>query len=351
MSIRQVNATILEAVELPKMVRLGPNLYGAAFFLMKLLPARFILDHAQRISVLRPGGTVIETTSGTFGLALAMLCNQRGYQLILVSDPAIDRSFQRRLEDLGAVVEIVREPAAEGGFQQARLDRMAQLQAAHPDHFWPSQYNNPHNPGAYAPVAELLAETLGPIDCLVGTVGSGGSVCGTSSYLRLLFPDLECVGVDTPGSVLFGQPDRKRLLRGLGNSLMPQNVDHTAFTEVHWVGAAEAFCATRELHRQHALFMGPTSGAASLVGHWWAREHPDQTTVVLLPDEGYRYQDTIYDDAWLRDNGTWVDLLPTRPRRVTQPSEAGPDWSYMHWDRRRLEDVVRPEMNAQVAGR
>src|SRR5262245_61735264 len=131
MRIRQVTPTIIDAVELPKLVRLEQNLYSAAFFLMKLLPARFILEQARDAGRLQPGSTIIETTSGTFGLALAILCNQYGYRLILVSDPAIDIHLQRRLEELGARVEIVREPAPVGGFQRARLDRMAEFQAAY----------------------------------------------------------------------------------------------------------------------------------------------------------------------------------------------------------------------------
>jgi cysteine synthase A len=332
---------VVDSVVLPKLIRLDDNLYGAAFFLMKLLPARFILDRARDAGLLREGSVVIETTSGTFGLALAILCNLQGYRLIIVSDPAIDPPLQRRLEDLGARVEIVREPAPVGGYQRARLDRMEELRAQHPGHFWPAQYSNRHNPGSYAPLAELLAEAVGKIDCLVGTVGSGGSVCGTSAFLRLLYPSLHVIGVDTHGSVLFGQPDRKkRLLRGLGNSLMPENLDHKAFDEVHWVSAAEGFAATRELHRKHALYMGPTSGTAYLVARWWAKHHPDANVVVTLPDEGYRYQDTVYDDAWLRDNDAWLAGLPAGPHPVDHPLEAGDDWTCMRWERRPYEQVL-----------
>jgi cysteine synthase A len=252
------------------------------------------------------------------------------------------------MEDLGARVEIVREPSPVGGFQQARLDRMAALRAAHPDSFWPSQYDNPHNPGAYAPFAELLAEVLGQVDSLVGTVGSGGSMCGTSSYLRLLFPELVSVGVDTHGSVLFGQPDqKKRLLRGLGNSLMPKNLDHTIFDEVHWVSAAEAFAATRELHRRHALYMGPTSGAAYLVAQWRARRHPNETVVCLFPDEGYRYQDTVYDDAWLRANDAQLPSMPDAPLQAAHPREAIAGWTRMSWNRATYEQVMGTTFTAQ----
>src|SRR5271155_4073289 len=207
MKIRAAGPTIAHAAEVPRVVQLERNLNAVVFSLMKLLPARFILDRARDAGALAPGSTIIETTSGTFGLALAILSVLGSYRLILVSDPVIDRPLKERLEDLGACVEIIQEPAPQGGYQQARLNRIAALQAQYPRHFWPSQYDNPRNPGAYAPVAELLVEAIGSVDCLVGTVGSGGSMCGTSKYLRQFTRNLRTIGVDTPGSVIFGQPD------------------------------------------------------------------------------------------------------------------------------------------------
>ena len=114
--IRQPYTTVSGAFELPRIVQLDDNIYAAFFFLMKLLPANFILDRAQDHGLIGRGSTVIETTSGTFGLALAILSAEAGYKLIVVSDPAIDAPFKRRLEDLGTRVEIVNEPAAVGGF-------------------------------------------------------------------------------------------------------------------------------------------------------------------------------------------------------------------------------------------
>lgn len=352
MTLRQPHRTIVEASELPRIVRLRENLYGACFPLMKQLPARFILDRAREAGLVRPGSVVIETTSGTFGLALATVCALRDYRLILVSDPVIDDALKRRLTDLGARVEIVTGESTVGGVQQARLDRVTELRAAHPDHFWPAQYDNPHNVGAYAPFAELLTETLGRVDCLVGTVGSGGSMCGTSRYLRALFPRLRTIGIDTHGSVLFGQPDRKRVLRGLGNSLMPRNLDHRCFDDVHWVTASEAFTATRVLHRRHALYMGATSGAAFLVADWWAAAHPDATVVALFPDEGYRYQSTVYNDAWLRMEGLWLSALPPEPDTVTHAGTAGSRWTRLAWNRRGAEEVIEAGVpRVQYAGK
>jgi cysteine synthase A len=336
-----VAPTITGALELPRIVRLGPNLYGAAFTLMKLLPARHILDRADGEGRLEPGTVVIESTSGTFGLALAMECRLRGRPLVLVSDPAVDPRLRRRLRDLGAAVDIVAEPASVGGYQQARLDRLAELRARHPRHFWPAQYSNPDNPGAYDVLAELLTSAIGRVDVLVGPVGSGGSMCGTAAALRAGVGDaVTAVAVDTPGSVLFGQRDAPRWIRGLGNSLMPPNLDHSAFDEVHWVSDREGFAATRALHRRHALYMGPTSGAAWMVASWKARAEPDRRVVVLLPDEGHRYQDTVYDDAWLRRQGLGLRRLPNRPVEVDAPDDGGPEWSWLRWDRRRFEAVV-----------
>jgi len=336
---RPVPGTLAD-FELPRLVRLGPNLYGASFFLMKLLPARHILDTAEQNGELQPGGMIAETTSGTFGLALAMLAQLRGYRLTLVSDPAIDPIFRNRLEDLGAKVEIVPKPARTGGYQKARLDRLQRVLALNPGAFCPQQYANPANPRAYRRVAHQLSWRIGTIDCLIGSVGSGGSMCGTAASLRKQQHDLRVIGVDTPKSVLFGQPDGPRPLRGLGNSVMPPNLDHRIFDDIHWVGAGAAFEATLELHRRQALFCGPTSGASYLVARWWANHQPEMTTVVLLPDEGHRYIDTVYNTTWLTKVKDYDGSLPDAPTTVAQPSSGSEPWSMMSWRRRSLEDVM-----------
>ena len=149
-------------------------------------------------------------------------------------------------------------------------------------------------------------------------------MCGTTTYVRSLFPQCRAVGVDTHSSVLFGQADGPRELRGMGMSLMPANLDHRIFDEVHWCSAPAAYSATRQLHQQNALFMGPSSGAAYLVARWWAATNPDALTVVMLPDEGYRYLDTVYDDEWL----TAAGHLEEPRRAATAATTAGgrPEW-------------------------
>jgi cysteine synthase len=335
--MRYVDA--VRAQEMPRVIRLRPNLHAACFTLMKLLPARYIVDDAVRSGALRDGMTIAESTSGTFGLGLAMVAALRGFPLVLVSDPVLGDGLRDRLWQLGAKVHVVPEPAPVGGYQQARLDKLAEVTAATPA-FVPAQYDNPRNPAAYAAVAAMLTEELGRVDCLVGGVGSGGSMCGTGSALRSAHPDLRAVAVDTHGSVLFGHEDRPRLLRGLGNSIMPGNLDHTVVDEVHWVGAGEACMATRRLHSEHALFMGPTSGAAYLVAQWIAARHPEMSVVAMFADEGHRYQDTVGDPAWLASRGVPVpESVPWSPVTVTTPAEARSGWQRMEWARRPVATV------------
>ncbi|MBZ9856332.1 pyridoxal-phosphate dependent enzyme [Mesorhizobium sp. CA13] len=341
----------LEDFEGPRLVPLSANLFGASFFLMKLLPARFMLERAVDQGRLRPGATICESSSGTFGLALAMLAVQQGYRLILVSDWALDRHLHQRLVELGAEVTIVDSPAPCGGLQQSRLDRLHVYLRDIRGSYWPSQYYNRDNSLSYGKVAEQLIDRVGKLDCLVGPVGSGGSMSGTSRYLRTLFPDLHAIGVDTPGSVLFGQPSGKLNLSGLGGNILPGNVDHSQFDEVHWLTPAEVFHATHQLHREHGLFMGPTSGAAYRVAEWWSRNNPDKTVVVMFPDEGHRYVETVYDQQWLETIAGWPGPSPASPVTVGAPTELMSAWSRFAWRRRTLDEVLaQAPRPARLAG-
>jgi cysteine synthase len=324
----------------PDLIALSDNLTAAAFPLMKVYPAYHCMQRAMEEKTINSSTVVLESSSGTMALGLAIVCKWTGHHLIVVSDYACDPLVQMRLRDLGATVKIVTAPAAVGGYQRARLDLLHSLSNENKNSWWVNQYDNPSNAESYSMLASQLIESLGRIDCIVGTVGSGGSMCGTTRYLRLLYPDLIAIGVDTFGSVLFGQPDGPRILRGLGNSIYPANLDHTVFDEIHWVSAAEAYSATRLLHRRTGLFRGGTSGAAWFVARHWAEQHPALRTVCLLPDDGHRYVDTIYNEKYMHDNHLWLESLPEEPRKVHTPASAISTWSYIEWGRRAYAKVA-----------
>ncbi|WP_407699148.1 PLP-dependent cysteine synthase family protein [Streptomyces alkaliterrae] len=267
-------------------------------------PGLHMVERARARGDLRPGGRIIESTSGTLGLGLALAGMVHGHPVTLVTDPGLERSMTQLLTAYGARVNVVSEPHPTGGWQQARRDRVAQLLTRHSDSWCPDQYNNPDNTTAYTPLALELAAQLGHIDVLVCSVGTGGHSAGVSRVLRQLYPGLTLVGVDTVGSTIFGQPARPRLMRGLGSSIHPRNVAYDNFDEVHWVAPSEAVWTCRQLAASHYATGGWSVGAVALVAGWLARTLPaDARIAAIFPDGPQRYLGTVYDDDYCAAHG------------------------------------------------
>jgi cysteine synthase len=267
-------------------------------------PGLHMVERARARGDLRPGARIIESTSGTLGLGLALAGMVYGHPVTLVTDPGLEMSMTRLLTAYGAQVNLVSEPHPAGGWQQARRDRVGQLMEQHPGSWCPDQYNNPDNTTAYTPLALELATELGHIDVLVCSVGTGGHSAGVSRVLQQLYPDLKLVGVDTIGSTIFGQPARPRLMRGLGSSIYPRNVAYDNFGEVHWVAPAEAVWTCRQLAASHYATGGWSVGAVAMVSGWLARTLPADTRIAaIFPDGPQRYLGTVYDDDYCAAHG------------------------------------------------
>ncbi|GAA4089361.1 PLP-dependent cysteine synthase family protein [Nonomuraea soli] len=299
------------------------NPYG-----MKDRVAKQAILTARADGTLREGGLIVESSSGTLALGVALVGGYLGHPVHIVTDPRIDPLTMAKLSALGATLDIV--PAMTGnGWQSARLERLRAVMAANPGAFWPRQYDNPANPAAYTQLADELLAELDSVDVLVGPVGSGGSLCGTARALRRSNPRLRVVAVDAVGSAIFGQPDHpQRLQSGLGNSLIPANVDFSVIDEVHWLSDREAFAGTLELASYEKLFAGNSSGSAYLVARWLgARLGPGATVVAIFPDRGDRYVNTIYS-AEYRAAHQLTDLsVPGEPRRI-EITDTAASWSY-----------------------
>ncbi|WP_169314247.1 PLP-dependent cysteine synthase family protein [Streptomyces piniterrae] len=267
-------------------------------------PGLHMVERARARGELRPGGRIIESTSGTLGLGLALAGMVYGHPVTLVTDPGLEPAMTRLLTAYGAEVDIVPAPHPAGGWQQARRDRVAQLLAQHPGSWCPDQYNNPDNTTAYLPLALELASQLGHIDVLVCSVGTGGHSAGVSRVLRQFYPELRLVGVDSIGSTIFGQPARTRLMRGLGSSIHPRNVAYDQFSEVHWVAPGEAVWTCRQLAASHYATGGWSVGAVALVAGWLSRTEPAGTRIAaVFPDGPQRYLGTVYDDDYCAAHG------------------------------------------------
>ncbi|MDT9687395.1 PLP-dependent cysteine synthase family protein [Streptomyces sp. P9(2023)] len=283
--------------------------------------ALYMVDRARERGELRPGAPIVESTSGTLGLGLALAGVLHGHPVHLVTDPGMEPIMERMLAAHGAVLHIVTEPHAEGGWQEARRQKVAELLADLPGAWCPDQYHNPDNVLAYGPLAAELAERLGTIDILVCAVGTGGHSAGITRGLRTTMPDLSLVGVDTVGSTIFGQPARPRLMRGLGSSIYPRNVDYSAFEEIHWVAPAEAVWSARRLAERQFATGGWSVGAVALVAGWLARTRPEGTRIAaVFPDGPHRYFDTVFNDDYCRANQLLDAAPPDEPDTIDEPS-------------------------------
>jgi cysteine synthase len=267
---------------------------------------------------LRPGGTVVESTSGTLGLGLAFAGQALGHPVTLVVDREIERSMRALLTAYGARLQIVEQPHPVGGWQQARLDRLRDVLARTPGAYWPDQYHNPDNAAGYRALADELIGQVEAVDVLVCSVGTGGHSAGLARALRRHWPGMRLVGVDTVGSTIFGQPARPRLMRGLGSSIFPRNVDYTAFDEVHWVGPVEAVDTCRRLARSAFVTGGWSTGAVARVAAWISRMQPGARVVTIFPDGPHRYLDSIFDDAFCTAHGLLAPA-PGHPIEIPHP--------------------------------
>ncbi|MFC7310183.1 PLP-dependent cysteine synthase family protein [Streptomyces monticola] len=297
------------------------KLEGFNFGGIKDRAALHMVERARARGELRPGQPIVESTSGTLGLGLALAGVLYGHPVHIVTDPGLEPIVERMLAAHGVRVHLVREPSAEGGWQQARVDRVAELMCAKDmaGAWCPNQYHNPDNPDAYGPLAAELAGQLGQIDVLVCAVGTGGHSAGIARALRTsTMPALELVGVDSIASTIFGLPAGPRLMRGLGSSIHPRNVDHGAFDEIHWVGPAEAVACARRLAERQFATGGWSVGAVALVAGWLARTRPRGTRIAaVFPDGPQRYFDTVFNDEFCARNGLGDGLtggpVPDRP--------------------------------------
>ncbi|MFR9752420.1 PLP-dependent cysteine synthase family protein [Nocardia sp. 004] len=289
---------------------------------MKDRPALHMVRSATDRGELAPGARIVESTSGTLGLGLALAGMVRHHPVTVVTDPGLEPIIARILTAYGTKIDLVTEPHPIGGWQQARRDRVAELLAAEPDAWCPDQYNNPDNVDGYASLAFELIEQLGDVDVLVCAVGTGGSSAGVARVLRRFDPTLRLIGVDTVFSTIFGQPAGPRLMRGLGSSIYPVNVDYAAFDEVHWVAPSEAVWACRTLAATHHATGGWSVGAVGLVAGWAARVFDADTRIAaIFPDGPHRYFDTIYNDDYCGENGLLAADPPVEPETITHPTQ------------------------------
>jgi cystathionine beta-synthase len=265
-----------------------------------------IIDAAERDGLLKPGGTIVEPTSGNTGVGLALVAQQRGYRCVFVLPDKVGEDKRNVLTAYGAeiVVTPTSVPPEHPDSYYSVSDRLV---TEIPGAFKPNQYANPNGPLSHYETTgpEIWRDTDGLVTHFVAGVGTGGTISGTGRYLREISDGgVRIVGADPEGSIYSGGSARPYLVEGVGEDFWPPAYDPSVVDEVLAVSDAESFAMTRRLAREEGLLVGGSSGMAVVAALRVARDlGPDDTVVVLLPDGGRGYLGKIFNDRWMRSYG------------------------------------------------
>lgn len=269
---------------------------------MKDRSARYIVEAGLADGSIPRGGTIVESSSGNFGIALAMAARIHGLRFVCVIDPKTTSANVAILRQLGATVDIVSEPDDAGGYLHTRIRRVGELLGELPGAVWINQYANNRNWQAHyhGAGAELAEQLVHPPEYLFAPVSTTGSILGCARRLRERFGDLRVIAVDAVGSVIFGGAPGPREIPGIGSSRVPELCRPEEIDDVVYVDDVEAAHGCRDLLSAEGIFAGGSSGAVIAALHKTLPAIPRPCRVlVILPDRGDRYLDLVYDDAWL----------------------------------------------------
>ncbi|MGW0707125.1 2,3-diaminopropionate biosynthesis protein SbnA [Streptomyces sp. NPDC002643] len=267
---------------------------------IKLKAATEMVRAAERDGRLRPGSTLVESSSGNLGVALSMIAASRGYRFLCVTDARCNPAAEHLMEALGSRVHIITEPDPIGGFLGARLAYVRALCAADERYVWLDQYTNQANWRAhYRTTAPAVARQFPRLDVLFVGVGTSGTLMGCAQWFWEHRRRVRIVAVDSVGSVAFGGVPGRRIIPGLGTSVTPPLLDASYVDDVVRVEEADTVRACHLLARRGFLFGGSTGTVVSGAVDWLTHDgNTDITAVAIAPDLGERYLDTIYRPGW-----------------------------------------------------
>jgi cystathionine beta-synthase len=265
-----------------------------------------MVEAAEKSGALRPGGTIVEPTSGNTGVGLAMVAQRKGYKCVFVCPDKVSEDKRNVLKAYGARVVVC--PTAVPPEHPESYYNVSDRLVAEIDGAWkPDQYSNPENPASHylGTGPELWKQTEGRITHFVAGVGTGGTVTGTGRYLKEVSGGrVRIVGADPEGSVYSGGSGRPYLVEGVGEDFWPTTYDRDICDEIIAVSDADSFDMTRRLAREEALLVGGSCGMAAAAALRLAeRLGPDDVVVVLLPDGGRGYLSKVFDDRWMSAYG------------------------------------------------
>lgn len=273
-----------------------------------------IIEDAEKNGRLKPGGTIVESTSGNTGVGLAIAAAIKGYRSIFVMPDKMSQEKILLLRAFGARV-VVTPTAVEPDDPRSYYSVANRLVQETPNAILANQYHNPVNPEAHYETTgpEIWEQTAGKVTHFVAGMGTGGTISGVARYLKEQNPAVQVVGVDPLGSILYelhrsGEYTKAEgyKVEGIGEDFLPSTLNLSLVDHVVQVNDRESLLMTRRLVREEGIFAGGSCGSAVAGAVKYAREQqlgPDDVVVIILPDSGSRYLSKVFDDDWMRENG------------------------------------------------
>ena len=318
MSMAQFN-NILEAIGRTPLVKLNnitknikSEIYVKAEFLnpggsVKDRIGLTMIEAAEREGKLKPGGTIIEATAGNTGVGLALVAAVKGYRCIFVMPDKMSQDKVNLLKAHGA--EVIITPTSVAPDSPESYNGVAERLAQEiPDAYRPNQFENQNNPLAHYLTTgpEIWEDSQGKVEVFVAAMGTGGTISGTSKYLKEKNADIIVVGADPQGSILSGGSPRSYKVEGIGEDFIPKTFNRQVVDEMVRVNDKESFNTARQLAREEGLLVGGSSGTAVAAALKYAQrlEEP-KFIVVMVPDTGRNYINKLYSDQWMQENGFW----------------------------------------------
>lgn len=294
-----------------------------------------IIDAAEKEGLLKPGGTIVEPTSGNTGIGLALVAQQRGYRCVFVLPDKVGEEKRNVLRAYGAEV-VVTPTAVAPESPESYYSVSDRLANDIPGAFKPNQYSNPNGPLSHYETTgpEIWRDTEGEITHFVAGVGTGGTISGVGRYLKEVSNGaVQIIGADPEGSVYSGGTGRPYLVEGVGEDFWPAAYDGSVVDQIVAASDAESFSMTRRLAREEGLLVGGSSGMAVAAALKVAKDLPaDAVVVILLPDGGRGYLNKVFSDKWMESYGftqvsnekTVADVIGLKPGSIPDLVHAHP---------------------------
>jgi cystathionine beta-synthase len=333
---------ILQAIGSTPLIRLcklapsdGPKILVKPEFLnpagsIKDRMAIYIIEKAEKEGLLKPGGTIVENTSGNTGAAVAMVAAIKGYRAVFTMPDKMSNEKIDLLKAFGARV-VVTPTDVPADSPQSYYETAKRIARETANSFYLNQYHNPDNIEAHYHTTgpELFEQADGKIDYLVAGIGTGGTLSGAGKFLKEKIPGIKIVAVDPVGSVFYDYFKTGKLpephvykVEGIGEDMLTDAMDFSVVDDMIQVSDQDCFLTTRDLVRKEGMFAGGSSGGAVWAALEVAKQAgPDDVIIVILPDSGSRYLSKIFNDGWMEDNAFLID--ESLPGKVSDLLDSG----------------------------